>query len=248
MLCCTLDTDNATLSCKKSWRCSDPRKMLGFSLFTWTALSCISVRGMPAGLSQEPEFLDVHNPSYQINADPSTPNGRYLTHFWLWRVMNYEEENKISSQKTTSDPWAVTCFRHVISLTINMPHIVLFLKKYCKILSQWRPLEMCCTIPPGNDVFLTQKWTISTIILDMVPLIQIYPAYFYFSAINIWRVCLYELLLYQAVYLHWHNLPVLCSLDSIQLSSELLHRALNFSLWQFLLYFSEPLCQLSTIC
>lgn len=129
MLCCTLDTDNATLSCKKSWRCSDPRKMLGFSLFTWTALSCISGRGMPAGLSQEPEFLDVRNPSYQINVDPSTPNDRYLTHFWLWRVMNYEEENWISSPKTTSDPRAVTCFRQVISLTIKMHHIVLFLKK-----------------------------------------------------------------------------------------------------------------------
>lgn len=63
----TIHTRNTTVlhfghwQCNMGWKkssgCSDSRKMMGgFFVYTWTALSCVSVRGMPAGLFQEPEF------------------------------------------------------------------------------------------------------------------------------------------------------------------------------------------------
>lgn len=136
-------------------------------------------------------------------------------------------------------------FRHVICLTANMHYIVLFLKKNtARSLSQWSPLEICHILHQGNDISLIQyhkgTWvvTISNIILDMIPHTNLSSKFLFLRNKHFGKLVFINCY-FTKLYIYTDIIcQSLCSLNSIQLSPELLHRTLNFPLWQFQPYFS----------
>lgn len=160
--------------------------------------------------------------------------------------MNYQGEDWISSPEATSDSTLDAFFRHIILLTKRALHCYFPWKDTAWSLSQWSPLEICHILHQGNDISLTQHHKGTQVVSDHK---QYHPWYdtsytnlsckFLFPRNKHFGELAFINCYFTKLYIYTDIIcQSLCSLDSIQLSPELLHRTLNFPLWQFLPCFS----------